>query len=97
MFGAVQQLMETWEKSMLRIRSSRITAHLADTEMRADYCEETGCLRILQQGVVVREWFPPNSWMAIASVAGVRNWGTRPDSKELRALLESEVALTLAD
>ncbi|ANB72254.1 hypothetical protein [Paraburkholderia phytofirmans] len=82
---------------MLRIRSPRITAQLADTEMCADYSEDTGCLRILQQGVVVREWLPPNSWMAIASVAGARNWGTRPDSNELRALLESEVSLMLVD
>jgi hypothetical protein len=61
--------------------------------MCADYCEQTGRLRILQEGVLVCEWFPPNSWMAIASVAGARNWGTRPDSNELRALLESQISL----
>jgi hypothetical protein len=78
---------------MLRTQTLRVTAQLADVEMCADYCEQTGRLRILQDGVPVREWFPPNSWMAIASVAGARNWGTRPDSDELRALLESEVSL----
>jgi hypothetical protein len=31
--------------------------------------------------------------MAIASVAGARNWGTRPDSNELRALLENQMSL----
>jgi len=31
--------------------------------------------------------------MAIASVAGARNWGTRPDARELRALLESQMSL----
>jgi len=57
---------------MLRICSLRVTAQLADTEMCADYCEQTGRLRILQEEVLVCEWFPPNSWMAIASVAGAR-------------------------
>ena len=78
---------------MLRTRSLRVTAQWADTEMCADYCEETGHLRILQEGMLVQEWFPPNSWMAIASVAGARNWGTRPDPDELRALLESQISL----
>jgi hypothetical protein len=31
--------------------------------------------------------------MAIASVAGARNSGTRPDSNNLRALLESQMSL----
>jgi hypothetical protein len=61
--------------------------------MCADYCEQTGRLRILKDGVPLREWFPPNSWMAIASVAGARNWGTRPNSNELRALLENQMSL----
>jgi len=78
---------------MLRIRSLRVTVQLADTEMCADYCEQTGRLRILQNGVLVREWFPPNSWQAIASVAGARNWGTRPNAKELRALLANQLSL----
>jgi len=58
---------------MLRIRSLRVTAQLADTEMRAEYCAQTGRLRILRDGALVREWFPPNTWSAIASVAGARN------------------------
>ena len=78
---------------MLRIRSVRVTTQSADAEMCADYCEQTGRLRILKDGVPLREWFPPNSWMAIASVAGARNWGTRPDSNELRALLENQMSL----
>jgi hypothetical protein len=65
--------------------------------MSADYCEQTGRLRILQDGVPVREWFPPNSWMAIASVAGARNWGTRPDLDELRTLLKNQMSLMNID
>jgi len=64
---------------MLRIRSLRVTAQVADAEMRAEYCAQTGRLRILRDGALVREWFPPNTWMAIASVADARNCGTRPD------------------
>ncbi len=78
---------------MQRSRSLQVTAQLGDVEMCAEYCEQTGRLRILQAGTLLREWFPPNSWMAIASVAGARNWGTRPDSDELRALLESQMSL----
>ena len=73
-----------------------MTAQLGDAEMSAAYCEQTGRLCILQKGVLLREWFPPNSWIAIASVAGARNWGTRPHSEELRALFESQMSLLRA-
>jgi hypothetical protein len=78
---------------MQRIRNPLVTAQLDGTGLCADYCGQTGRLRILQANTVLREWFPPNSWIAIASVAGARNWGTRPDSAELRALLESQASL----
>jgi hypothetical protein len=78
---------------MLRIRSLRVTEQLADIEICADYCEQTGQLRILQNGTAIREWFPPSSWQAIASVAGARNWGTRPNLEELRALLANQISL----
>jgi hypothetical protein len=58
---------------MVRIPSLRVTEQLADIEICADYCEQTGRRRILQNGRAIREWFPPNSWQAIASVAGARN------------------------
>jgi hypothetical protein len=78
---------------MQKSRSLHVTAQFGDAEICAEYCEQTGRLRILQEGSALREWFPPNSWIAIASVAGARNWGTRPDSDELRVLLESQVQL----
>jgi hypothetical protein len=74
-----------------------VTAQFGDAEMCAEYCEQTGRLRILHEGVRLREWFPPNSWMTIASVAGARNWGTRPDLGELRALLENQMSLLRVD
>ncbi|MGT2477540.1 hypothetical protein [Paraburkholderia terrae] len=78
---------------MLGKHRRRVTAQLAGTKMCADYCEETGRLRILCGHVVIREWLRPNSWMAIASVVGVHNWGTRPDQNDLCMLLESEVSM----
>lgn len=78
---------------MLRIRLVRVTEQVAGTEMCAEYCEQTGRLRILRNGVPIREWYPPTSWQAIASVAGARNWGTRPDTKELRELLSNHLPL----
>lgn len=74
----------------MQTHSLQVTAQIGEAELCAKYCGQTGCLRILQEGNVVREWFPPNSWIAIASVAGARNWGTGPNADELRALLESE-------
>jgi hypothetical protein len=70
-----------------------MTVQLDGTELRADYCQQTGRLRILQGDTVVRKWCPPNSWIAIASVVGARNWGTRPDRNELQSVLESQVSL----
>ena len=78
---------------MHRTPTLLVTALFNGTELCADYCEQTGRLRILKGRMIVREWFPPNSWIAIASVAGARNWGTRPDSNELQALLESQAPL----
>ena len=78
---------------MQKSRSLHVTAQFGDAEICAEYCEQTGRLRILQEGSALREWFPPNSWQAIASVAGARNWGTRPNAKELRALLANQLSL----
>ena len=64
---------------------------MADTEA-SEYCAQTGRLRILKGGAPLRGWFPPNSWIAIASVAGARNWETRPDSNENRVAGEPDVA-----
>jgi hypothetical protein len=43
--------------------------------------------------MLVREWFPPQSWFTIASVAGARDWGTRPSKDELEAVLEEQMSL----
>jgi hypothetical protein len=85
------------EISMQRTRNPLVTAQLDGTELCADYCEQTGRLRVLQGKTVVQEWFPPNSWIAIASVAGARNWGTRPDVNELQTLLSSQASLLRLD
>lgn len=82
---------------MQRTRNPLVTAQLDGTELCADYCEQTGRLRVLQGKTVVQEWFPPNSWIAIASVAGARNWGTRPDVNELQTLLSSQASLLRLD
>jgi hypothetical protein len=78
---------------MQHTRQPLLTAQLDGTELCADYCGQTGRLRVLQGRAVVREWFPPHSWIAIASVAGARNWGTQPDSVELQSLLENQASL----
>jgi hypothetical protein len=81
---------------MLRTGYLRVTAQSSGALMCAEYSEDTGHLRILKDEVLVREWFPPNSWLAIASVVGARSWGTGPNANELRALLESQMSLRVS-
>lgn len=81
---------------MLRSDSRRVTAHVGGVQICAEYSELTGQLCLRQDGALLREWFPPHSWMAIASVAGARHWGTRPTDDDLLALLHNEMALLRA-
>jgi hypothetical protein len=66
-----------------------LSVRSSDAPMRVDYSEATGRLRILRGNIVLREWFPPHSWIAIASTGSARNWGTHPEAEELRAFLMS--------
>ncbi|MFM0593438.1 MULTISPECIES: hypothetical protein [Paraburkholderia] len=78
---------------MLRTEPRRVTAQIDDKVVSAEYSEQTGQLCVRQDGALLREWFPPHSWMAIASVAGARHWGTRPTDDDLIALLRNEMTL----
>jgi hypothetical protein len=78
---------------LLRNDPRRVTAQIDGTLISAEYSELTGQLCLRQDGAVLREWFPPHSWIAIASVAGARHWGTRPTDEDLRALLRNEMTL----
>jgi hypothetical protein len=71
----------------------RVMAQVDGVLICAEYSEQTGQLCLRQDGTLLREWFPPHSWMAIASVAGARHWGTRPTDDDLLALLRNEMAL----
>src|SRR6202012_2319698 len=62
---------------LLRGDPRRVTAHIDDTMICAEYSEQTGQLCLRQDGALLREWFPPHSWIAIASVAGGAGWGAR--------------------
>jgi hypothetical protein len=78
---------------VLRSDPRRVTAHIDGSLISAEYSEQTGQLCLRQDGAVLREWFPPHSWMAIASVAGAGHWGTRPSDEDLKALLRNEMTL----
>ena len=78
---------------MVRTEPRRVTAQIDGILVCAEYSELTGQLCLRQDGALVREWFPPHSWIAIASVAGARHWGTRPTDDDLRALLHNEMTL----
>jgi len=78
---------------VVRTEPRRVTAQIDGILVCAEYSELTGQLCLRQDGALVREWFPPHSWIAIASVAGARHWGTRPTDDDLRALLHNEMTL----
>ncbi|ALE54781.1 hypothetical protein SCB29_12045 [Paraburkholderia sp. SIMBA_055] len=78
---------------MVRTDPRRVSAQIDGMLVCAEYSEQTGQLCLRQNGALVREWFPPHSWMAIASVAGARHWGTRPTDDDLIALLRNEMTL----
>jgi hypothetical protein len=77
---------------MPQTRSLRVLTRVRDIEVCAEYSAVTGRLRLLRDGAVLREWFPPNSWIAIASVSSARTWGTGPSFDELGALLEKYIS-----
>jgi hypothetical protein len=55
----------------------------------AEFLCDTGRLRIVGGDTLRLEWFPPHSWIAIASVSGNSRWGTRPDEEDLLLLIDN--------
>ena len=56
-------------------------------EMRAEFHHDSARLRILEGTAIRAEWFPPQSWLAIVSVAGYSTSGRRPNERDLVLLL----------
>ena len=55
--------------------------------MRAEFHLDSGRLRIFEETALRAEWFPPQSWLAVVSVAGYSTWGRRPNERDLVLLL----------
>ena len=55
--------------------------------MRAEFHHDSGRLRIFENTAIRAEWFPPQSWLAVVSVAGYSTWGRRPNERDLVLLL----------
>lgn len=58
----------------------------------AEFDRHSGRLRILDGKQVKTELFPPNSWFALASVAGPHHWGTNPTEDDLLLLIRDFAA-----
>jgi hypothetical protein len=56
--------------------------------MRAEFHLDSGRLRIFEETAIRAEWFPPQSWLAVISVAGYSTWGRRPNTRDLVLLLD---------
>ncbi|RKT22874.1 hypothetical protein B0G69_6370 [Paraburkholderia sp. RAU2J] len=72
---------------MFRAKYIMADAMVDGRTLKAEFDEHTGRLRILYGNDVWAEWFPPNSWFAIASVAGPSSWGTRPTEADLQLVI----------
>jgi hypothetical protein len=59
------------------------------TTMRAEFHLDSGRLRIFEETAIRAEWFPPQSWLAVVSVAGYSTWGRRPNERDLVLLLDN--------
>ena len=55
--------------------------------MRAEFQLDSGRLRIFEETAIRAEWFPPQSWLAVVSVAGYSTRGRRPNARDLVLLL----------
>ena len=55
--------------------------------MRAEFHLDSGCLRIFEETAIRAELFPPQSWLAVVSVAGYGTCGRRPNERDLVLLL----------
>ncbi|KAB0662423.1 MULTISPECIES: hypothetical protein [Burkholderia] len=68
--------------------STLVQRHVGNTSLTAEFHEGSGRLRISSNGVLSHEFFPPQSWMIVATSAGASNWGTRPSKTDLLHVLE---------
>lgn len=69
-----------------------VSKEYGDILVKAEFDRSTGRLRIMKNGVVVAESFPPHSWMTIASAAGGSTWGTSPSERDLIFVLDQHRA-----
>lgn len=65
-----------------------VSMMLDGDSVTAEFDKHSGRLRIFSGTEVTAEWFPPNSWLALATVAGPHHWGTNPTEEDLRLLIE---------
>ncbi|WP_250536406.1 hypothetical protein [Caballeronia sp. AZ10_KS36] len=63
-----------------------------DQEVAADFDVSAGRIRITSDGAVVEDIGPPDSWIALSSVAEGSGWGTHPTADDLERFLKRYVA-----
>ncbi|RQR21615.1 hypothetical protein DIE23_37995 [Burkholderia sp. Bp9143] len=65
---------------------------VGNTSLTAEFHEGSGRLRISSNGVISHEFFPPDSWVIVATSASGSKWGTRPSEIDLLHVLEQFAA-----
>ncbi|KVC15991.1 hypothetical protein DIE01_13225 [Burkholderia sp. Bp8990] len=68
--------------------STLVQRRIGNTSLTAEFHERSGRLRISSNGMLSHEFFPPQSWMIVATSAGGSHWGTRPSKTDLLLVLE---------
>lgn len=77
------------EDTMLEWMTVTASKTVDGETVSAEFLCDTGRLRVVSGDTLRLEWFPPHSWIAIASVSGSSKWGTRPDEDDLLLLIDN--------
>lgn len=65
-----------------------VVTRIENAMLRAEFHTSSGRLRICEDGVVTRDFLPPDSWIMIASCSAQSRWGTRPSRNDLMHVLQ---------
>lgn len=65
-----------------------VAAQIGEVSLQAEFAARSGRLRIRENGAVLRDFLPPDSWMMIASCSAQSRWGTRPSEDDLIRVVE---------
>ncbi|WP_250435497.1 hypothetical protein [Caballeronia sp. ATUFL_F2_KS9A] len=76
----------------MKMKTVAAVVMVGDRQVAADYDVTVGRIRITSDAAFIEDIVPPDSWIALNSVAEGSEWGTHPTPDDLRRYLERYVA-----